>query len=331
MIDTLSLYNSDTTDPYENLAREEYLTFHAEPGECILFLWQNAHTVVIGRNQNCWKECRVSELEADGGRLARRLSGGGAVYHDLGNVNFTFCTHKKNADVQKQLAVIVDAVASFGLDARRTGRNDVTVDGRKFSGNAFFDSGGYYYHHGTLLLNVDMARMSRFLNPSTAKLRSNGVASVRSRVVNLASLCPEITVSSMKEAMVRSFSGIYGLPVAAFDESRFDAAEIARLRDRLASREWKYGRNIPFTNRLAGHFAWGEVELALKVNRGIVEEALLSSDAMEAEWFDQAGVWLAGCPYEAGALCNVLERGMEERGVPEEVRENLCAMVREQM
>ena len=130
---------------------------------------------MIGRNQNCWKECRVSELEADGGHLVRRLSGGGAVYHDLGNLNFTFCMRKEDADVDRQLQVIIEAVASFGLTAEKTGRNDVAINGQKFSGNAFFDSKGCYYHHGTLLLNVDTTSMSRFLNPSKAKLQSKGV------------------------------------------------------------------------------------------------------------------------------------------------------------
>ena len=229
MIQTLTTYESMTTDPYTNLAVEEYLTFHAEPGECILYLWQNAHTVVIGRNQNCWKECRVSELEADGGHLVRRLSGGGAVYHDLGNLNFTFCMRKEDADVDRQLQVIIEAVASFGLTAEKTGRNDVAINGQKFSGNAFFDSKGCYYHHGTLLLNVDTASMSRFLNPSKAKLQSKGVSSVRSRVVNLSSLCPHITVDTMKQAMFTAFSKVYGLPAVPLCADRLAQSVSPRI------------------------------------------------------------------------------------------------------
>ncbi|MCD8223002.1 MAG: lipoate--protein ligase [Clostridiales bacterium] len=328
MIGRISSYTSKTMDPYQNLAIEEYLTFHTKPDECILFLWQNEHTVVIGRNQNCWKECGVTELEKDGGHLARRLSGGGAVYHDRGNLNFTFCLRKENANVEKQLQVIIDAVAVFGLRAELNGRNDIVLDGQKFSGNAFYDSGDYYYHHGTLLIDVDIASMSRFLHPSKAKLESRGVASVRSRVTNLSSLCAEITTESMKTAMVDSFSYVYGKKMETFDETRLDWDEMGRLRERFASREWKYGRKIPFTDRFGRRFDWGEVELALKVNGGIVEEALLSSDSMEAEWFDGVDAQLAGCLYEAEALCGVLERILAERNVPETVRAEVSAMVR---
>lgn len=331
MIRELSVYISKSTDPYENLAREEYLTFHVRPQECVLYLWQNAHTVVIGRNQNCWKECRVSELEGFGGHLARRLSGGGAVYHDLGNLNFTFCMRKENADVKKQISVIRGAAASFGLDARMTGRNDVTVDGRKFSGNAFFDSRDCYYHHGTLLVNVDTAAMSRYLNPSAAKLQSKGVDSVRSRVVNLSELSGVITVDSLKSAMTGSFSQVYALPWAEFDEERFDRREIEALREKFSSREWKYGQRIPFTNCFSRRFSWGETELAVKVKRGTVEEALLSSDSMEADWFSGIGPQFAGCPYEAGALCEVAAKVLAERHVPEGVAEELCAMIREEL
>lgn len=331
MIKKLSVVISDSVNPYENLAREEYLTFHVQPDECILYLWQNAHTVVIGRNQNCWKECRVTELEASGGRLVRRLSGGGAVYHDLGNLNFTFCMRKEYADITKQVSVIREAAAAFGLDARLTGRNDVTVDGRKFSGNAFFDSQGYYYHHGTLLVNVDTSAMSRYLNPSVAKLQSKGVDSVRSRVVNLSELCSEITVEALKGAMIKAFSKVYELPAREFDPAHFDEDEIQRLTEKFGSWEWKYGQKIPFTNRFVRKFPWGEAELALQVNQGIVKEALLSSDSMEADWFEKIGPQFQGCPYEAEALCQVIREVFAGRQVPGEIPEDLCAMIREEL
>ena len=331
MIQTLTTYESTTTDPYTNLAVEEYLTLHSEPGECILYLWQNAHTVVIGRNQNCWKECRVSELEADGGHLVRRLSGGGAVYHDLGNLNFTFCMRKEDADVDRQLQVIIEAVASFGLTAEKTGRNDVTINGQKFSGNAFFDSKGYYYHHGTLLLNVDTASMSRFLNPSKAKLQSKGVDSVRSRVVNLSSLCPDITVDTIKQAMFTAFSKVYGLPAVPLCAKRLEQTAIQKGRERFSSDRWKYGPKIPFTNRLEQRFSWGEVSLDLHVNEGMITKALLSSDSMEADWFSDIGTEFQGLPYRTDVLCKALDRSLEQHMVPENVRSDLSRMVQEQI
>ena len=331
MIQTLTTFESMTTDPYQNLAVEEYLTFHTEPGECILYLWQNAHTVVNGRNQNCWKECRVSELEADGGHLVRRLSGGGAVYHDLGNLNFTFCMRKEDADVDRQLQVIIEAVASFGLTAEKTGRNDVAINGQKFSGNAFFDSKGCYYHHGTLLLNVDTASMSRFLNPSKAKLQSKGVDSVRSRVVNLSSLCPEITVDTMKQAMFTAFSKVYGLPAVPLCAERLEQTAIQDGRERFSSERWKYGPKIPFTNRLEQRFSWGEVNLDLHVNEGMITKALLSSDSMEADWFSDIGTEFQGLPYRTDILCKALDHSLEQHLVPENIRADLCRMVQEQI
>ena len=137
MINRLSYFISSSTNPYLNLAVEEYLLETVKPNQLILYLWQNERTVVIGKNQNAWKECRFQELEADGGHLARRLSGGGAVFHDLGNLNFTFLIPSSDYDLSKQMSVILEAVRSLGIDAQKSGRNDVTVDGKKFSGNAF--------------------------------------------------------------------------------------------------------------------------------------------------------------------------------------------------
>lgn len=286
---------------------------------------------MIGRNQNCWKECRVSELEADGGHLVRRLSGGGAVYHDLGNLNFTFCMCKEDADVDRQLQVIIEAVASFGLTAEKTGRNDVAINGLKFSGNAFFDSKGCYYHHGTLLLNVDTTSMSRFLNPSKAKLQSKGVDSVRSRVVNLSSLCPEITVDTMKQAMFTAFSKVYGLPAVPLCAERLEQTAIQDSRERFSSERWKYGPKIPFTNRLEQRFSWGEVNLDLHVNEGMITKALLSSDSMEADWFSDIGTEFQGLPYRTDILCKALDHSLEQHLVPENIRADLCRMVQEQI
>ena len=139
MVTKLTYIESDQVNPYKNLAVEEYLLLHCEDKECILYLWQNQNTVVIGRNQNAWKECKVTKLEEENGHLARRLSGGGAVYHDLGNLNFTFLVNKDEYSLEKQLQVIINAMGRLGLKAEKSGRNDILIDGKKFSGNAFYE------------------------------------------------------------------------------------------------------------------------------------------------------------------------------------------------
>lgn len=170
MIEKLYTIESGSLNPYLNMGLEEYLMYHTGREECILYLWQNERTVVIGRNQNAWKECQTEELEGDGGYLARRLSGGGAVFHDLGNLNFTFLVRKENFNVEKQTEVILRAVNSLGIHAEKSGRNDITVDGCKFSGNAYFRTGDYCYHHGTILLHADRELMEKYLHVSDKKL-----------------------------------------------------------------------------------------------------------------------------------------------------------------
>ncbi|MCD7749357.1 MAG: lipoate--protein ligase, partial [Oscillospiraceae bacterium] len=205
MTERLYLYEGVGFDPHYNLAVEQQLLETVQPGECILYLWQNQNTVVIGRNQNAWKECRVSRLESEGGTLARRLSGGGAVFHDLGNLNFTFLLPTADYDLRRQTAVILTACQSLGVPAVLSGRNDLTAEGKKFSGSAFYHNRGRSYHHGTLLVQVDMEKLGRYLNPSSAKLEAKGVDSVRARVVNLADIQPDITIPALKEALTLAF------------------------------------------------------------------------------------------------------------------------------
>lgn len=321
MIRKLRVFLTDTVNPYENLALEEYLLFHTEPGECILYLWQNQHTVVIGKNQNSWKECDVSLLESEEGYLARRLSGGGAVYHDLGNLNFTFLVRTCDYDLEKQLQVIQEAVRSFGIPAEKSGRNDLLVEGRKFSGNAFYESGEFSYHHGTILVTVDTERLSRYLTVSRAKLQSKGVDSVRSRVGNLRELCPDLTIDGMKKAMVQAFEKVYGLPSEKKQLSEEGMAEVLLLKEKYASWDWKYGKRIPFTHRMEKRFSWGEVELSLRVDQGRIREAVLYSDALDTEIFRISELF-KGCLYEREILKETLLT--KASGIQEEIRRDLA-------
>lgn len=281
MIRRLALCRGLSTDPYRNLAVEEVLLRTVEDGCCVLYLWQNQNTVVIGRNQNAWQECRTALLEEEGGRLARRLSGGGAVFHDLGNLNFTFLVPTADYDLDKQLRVIEAACGLVGIQAERSGRNDVLAGGRKFSGNAFYRGGDRSYHHGTLLVDVDMAKLGRYLSPAKAKLEAKGVSSVRSRVGNLREFVPGLTVEDMAQAMARAFSQVYGLPWEPLAPEELDGGVLAELEARNRSWEWNYGRQLPFTFACQGRFSWGGVQLQLRVEGGLVREARVYSDAMD--------------------------------------------------
>lgn len=301
-------------DPYYNLALEEYLLSRVPENGCILYLWQNAHTVVIGRNQNPWAECRTSLLQEENGTLARRLSGGGAVYHDLGNLNFTFLCREENYDLQKQLSVIQKAVSYAGIDAYFSGRNDLLADGRKFSGNAFYHKKGAAYHHGTLLIHSDMDRLQRYLSPPKAKLETKGIASVRSRVVNLTELSPTLTIDRMKAYMIQALEEIYGGHAQPLALSAGEAEEILQLRQRYAGEEWLYGKQMPFSCILQGHFSFGNLELRLNVERGIITAIAVYTDAMDTQLPQILQNALMDCPFQADAIISALsplENGKE--------------------
>lgn len=281
MTNKLYFYEGDSFDPYYNLAVEEHLLETVPEGACILYLWQNQNTVVIGQNQNAWRECRTALLKEEGGKLARRLSGGGAVFHDLGNLNFTFLVPSEDYDLDKQFGVIEMACHLLGIPAERSGRNDVLSEGRKFSGNAFYRGKRTSYHHGTLLVNVDMEKLGRYLSPSKAKLQAKGVSSVRSRVVNLVELCPELTIPKLKEKLAQAFSQVYGLPVEVMTAASLDADAVEALRKRNAQWEWNYGKKLPFTLTCEGRFPWGGVEIGFMVESGVIQSVKVYSDAMD--------------------------------------------------
>jgi len=281
MIHKLFVFESTSYDPYYNLAVEKYLLEMVSPDVCILYLWQNENTVVIGRNQNPWAECSIARINEDNVKLARRLSGGGAVFHDLGNLNFTFLVSEENYDLHRQLSVIEAMCHSFGIHAARSGRNDILVDGKKFSGNAFYNSKGRSYHHGTLLIDADMEKMPQYLSPSKAKLSAKGVASVRSRVTNLKEYNPAITISAVKQAMIKAFSATYGPNIEFLSIPEKDIDSILTDAAHMGDWNWLYGSPLPCTFSCQEKFDWGEISCNFNVSSGIIQHCKVFTDAMD--------------------------------------------------
>lgn len=326
MIDRIRIYRTHCTDPYRNLATEKQLMDTTGATECTLYLWQNQNTVVIGHNQNAWAECRTTLLSQEGGHLARRLSGGGAVFHDLGNLNFTFLVAKENYDLDRQLSVIQQACAMAGITAEKSGRNDLLANGCKFSGNAFYSNKTHAYHHGTILINVDMDKLSRYLSPSKAKLQSKGVASVRSRVVNLQQLAPELTVEAMAQYMEKAFSQVYGCPVETAALTSEDETRIKQLAEEYGSWEYLYGTSLPFGFSCEGRYPWGGIRLELDARQGLVANAKVYSDAMDWALPEAIETALTGCRFTLAHMQAAIRTAVEDT----EVANDLCVLLSKQ-
>ncbi len=299
MIRSTRILVTTCTDPHRNLALEEALLLSLPQDQAVLYMWQNRHTVVIGAGQNAFAECRVDLLKAEGGTLARRSSGGGAVYHDMGNLNFSFLVPKADYDVSRQLKVILEAVRALGVDAVASGRNDLTADGRKFSGNAFRVLKDGALHHGTLIVNVDMGLIGRYLNVSKDKLEAKGVKSVPARVVNLSELSPAVTVEAMAQAVIDAFGREYG---AAPVESAGDLPIDDALLGRYQSDAWNYGKAPEGGLTLATRFPWGGVELNASVTGGALTNVAVFTDAMDETLSERLASSLEGCPYSGTRL-----------------------------
>lgn len=225
---------TDLVDPYRNLAQEQGLMKYVQRGTFILFLWRNENTIVIGRNQNVYEECKVEEFLGTGGRIARRRSGGGAVFHDLGNLNFSIICHMDDLDECRYQLLIGKALTEFGIATGFNGRNDLTFQDRKFSGNAAYAEGETVCQHGTILVCADIEKMTHFLTPEQSKLDRNHVSSVSSRVINLSEVSDKISIEGLKRSIIEV------LRADKLEEDQ-DLEEIERLVRFYSSHEWIYG------------------------------------------------------------------------------------------
>lgn len=296
MINKPSIFISNTFDPYTNLATEEYFLEKVDEGQIVLYLWRNERTVVVGRNQNIFAEVNLDALKAMDGNPTRRLSGGGAVYHDDGNLNFTFVCRSGDFDVDRQTTVVLDAVRNLGFNAEKTGRNDLCIGGRKFSGHSYFRASDRCFHNGTILIRTDAAAMASVLNVSATKLASKGVKSVRSRTVNLS----EIDASTSLESVVASFKACFAKEYGSPEELVEPYADPlhALLREKFISDEWIFNRKLSWNSRWEGRSPEGNVSVLMDVRNGVIADCAVYSDALDPGYSADVRNALLGKPYK---------------------------------
>ena len=287
----MKLYRNDSTDPYFNLAAEQYL-LDTEP-EPVFMLWRNDRAVILGRNQNAYAEINRPFAEENRIAVVRRLTGGGAVFHDLGNLNFTFIVPRDECpelDFARFALPIAQALKKLGVPAELSGRNDLTAGGRKFSGNAQCVYNGKVMHHGTLLFSADLSQLSGALRVDEAKIRSKGIKSVRSRVVNLSEFLPQMDVVGLKQVLEDSFPG---------EKTLFSAEQTAGIeklrREKYATWEWNYGASPAFGTRAKKRFPYGAVELSFSADRGVLTAVRFEGDYFGAAPVEELENRLTGC------------------------------------
>jgi lipoate-protein ligase A len=296
--------NLGLTDPRLNLALEEYLLRRVQREEPLLLFYINEPAVIIGRNQNTLAEIDPDYVGANGIHVVRRLSGGGAVYHDMGNLNFSFVTpgQENLHDFGRFTRPVIEVLRGLGVEAELRGRSDIFAGGKKVSGNAQYASGGRMFSHGTLLFNTDLEAMLRAINPRRVTIESKAVQSVRNYVVNLSELLPQgMTLAALKEAILRGVFGDGEIPALEMDE--IDWTQMQMIADeRYRAWDWNYGRSPRFNVHKSGRFASGRIEAHIDVDEGRIREVRFEGDFAGTLAAEELAERLKGLRYEPAAL-----------------------------
>lgn len=285
-----------TKDPYYNLAVEEYL-FRYGKGDYFI-LWQNAPTVVIGKNQNLRAEVSTDQLEKNGIKLARRITGGGAVYHDLGNLNYSYVSDSRGEgtiDFESYVRPVAEALRSLDLDVNLSGRNDLMINDKKISGNAQYSANGRTLHHGTLLFDTDLGVLDRVLTVDEEKIRSKAISSARMRVTNIRPLLKEdMSLEELVDLIaerIRREMGAQDVPVPVSEE-------IDRLSARNASEQWldpDTGIASMCSVKVKKRYHFGSVEACAELKGNVIERIRLCGDYFELSPVERLEQALAGC------------------------------------
>ena len=299
---------SPSRDPYFNLALEEYVFERMDKSKSYFMLWQNDNTIVVGKYQNTAEEIDQAYVDAHGIRVARRLSGGGAVYHDKGNLNFTFIVDRADApglNFKVFVEPVIRALARFGVHAEFTGRNDLTIDGMKFSGNAQYARRGRLLHHGCIMLDSNLTSVADALRVKEAKFDSKAVKSVRSRVTTINAHAPApISMEDFKGALKECAMASGELEPCTLTEE--DLAAIRKLRDeKYATWAWNYGFSPAYDMRREMKFPAGLVTAHLSAEGGKIKAVRFYGDFFGGELGELEGA-MVGLPLD-GHLTEALE------------------------
>lgn len=298
-----------STDPFYNLAFEEVVLRRRQEGD-FLILWQNDNTIVVGQNQNAEAEINRSFVEEHGIRVVRRTTGGGTVYHDMGNLNYSFITDagdRESLSIQEFIRPVVSALKGLGLAAESSGRNDILVDGRKVSGTAQRLLGGRMLHHGTLLFDSDANMVAGALNVDPAKFVSKSSKSVRSRIGNIREMLPEdMTLPEFWAYLKQELSGS-GIVEDVLTEEELAEAETLR-REKYATWEWNFGRSPRFDLTNKCRYGGGTLEVGVSVQDGCITQIAFYGDFLGVSSLEELTAALVGCPFRRDDMAAVLDR-----------------------
>ena len=299
--------NKGNHDPYINLAIEEYIlnTFDTDKDSYLLF-YINGPSIIVGRNQNTIEEIDAGYVDKNGIKVVRRLSGGGAVYHDLGNLNYSFITKDDGEsfrNFKKFTQPVVDALNNLGVNAELQGRNDLLVEGRKISGNAQFSTQGRMYSHGTLMFDTDIGEVVNALKVKKDKIESKGIKSIRSRVANISEFLEEpMTIEEFRQYILEQiFGGKDKIEYVELTED--DWENIRKLSEkRYGNWDWNYGKSPKFNMSHSQRFPVGGIDVKLEVNKGKIEDAAIFGDFFGVGEVAEIEEALKGIPYSLEAI-----------------------------
>ncbi|POO83476.1 lipoate--protein ligase [Bacillus sp. MBGLi97] len=307
----LFIDNQNITDPRINLAIEEYCLKHLDPEETYLLFYINQPSIIIGKNQNTIEEINTKYVDENGIIVVRRLSGGGAVYHDLGNLNFSFITKDDGNsfhNFKKFTEPVVAALKRLGVDAELSGRNDLMANGRKISGNAQFSTKGRMFSHGTLLFDSEIEHVVSALKVKKDKIESKGIKSIRSRVANISEfLDQKMTTVEFRSMLLRYIFDTEG-EIPEYKLTEKDWKIINQIsKERYQNWDWNYGKSPKFNLQHSKRFPAGSVDIRLEVQKGVIRECKIFGDFFGVGDVSDIEEKLTGVQYERKAIEEALQ------------------------